>query len=76
MNWFILGILVYILIGLILIILSMRGMKVTADFGEWLIILFLWPLTIRLFIFLLMTQSTLKNLERINKNGSISIPKN
>lgn len=67
MNWFLLGILIYILTGTILIMLSMRGMKVTASVSEWLAILFFWPLMLQLFAHLAMVQSMIRSFETAAK---------
>ncbi len=57
MSWIILALLVYVLIGALLIRRSMKDLLVTARVGEWAAMMLLWPLYLRLFIWLAMLNS-------------------
>ena len=63
MNWILFALLIYILIGSILVVRTMRGLDVQASPGEWMVILFLWPLSLRFFAQLAMMQAMIQNLE-------------
>jgi hypothetical protein len=65
MSWFLLGSLVYSLVGTILVVRFMRGMVVKASISEWLAIILLWPLAIRFFAHLSMVQCMIRDLERL-----------
>jgi hypothetical protein len=68
MDWLLLGILIYTLAGAIIAVLSMRGMIVKASIGEWLTILFLWPLMLHFFAHLAMMQSMIRNIGKLSEN--------
>jgi hypothetical protein len=63
MNWIFFALLIYTFIGSLLIVRTMRGLNVQASPGEWIVILFLWPICLRFFAQLSMVQAMIKELE-------------
>jgi hypothetical protein len=68
MNWILLGIFIYTLIGSLLASLNMRGLHVQAKAGEWLILIFLWPFSLKFYAQLAIVQSMIQNLEQLEEN--------
>ena len=64
MNWILLALLIYTLCGALLIARTMRGMQVSASAGEWVTLIFLWPLMLRFFVHLAAIQSRIAEMEK------------
>ena len=60
--------LVYLLTGSLLISRNMRGFDVNASLTEWVILIFLWPFSLRLFALLSIMQNTVSNLKDLSKD--------
>lgn len=63
MIWFILGLLVYIQIGAVLVAWSFSGVTVDANRAEMLSLVFLWPLAIPYFRFVLRARRMMRAIE-------------
>jgi len=63
MTWILLALLVYALYGAFLVARTMRGMQVSAGVDEWIVLILLWPLMVRLFVQLAMLQTRIRQLE-------------
>jgi len=68
MNWIILTLLVYALIGALLIMRCMGDMIVTATLGEWMLMILLWPCYLQFFAHLEKLQSSIKAVEIWSSN--------
>ena len=68
MNWIILTLLVYALIGALLITNCMGDMIVTATLGGWMLMLLLWPCYLQFFAHLEKLQSNIKAVEIYSSN--------
>lgn len=65
MGWFLLGILMYTLIGATLVMHTLKGMKVEASVYEWLIIILFWPLMLKYFMHWSMVQAMTRHIETL-----------
>ena len=63
MNWIILTLLVYALIGALLITNCMGDLIVTATLGGWMLMLLLWPCYLQFFAHMEKLQSSVKAVE-------------
>ena len=68
MNWIILTLLVYALIGALLIMNCMGDLIVTATLGGWMMMLLLWPCYLQFFAYLEKLQSSIKAVEIYSSN--------
>ncbi len=68
MNWIILTLLVYTLIGALLIMRCMGGMTVAATLTEWMVLILLWPCYLQFFAHLEKLQSSIKAIEIWSSN--------
>ena len=68
MNWIILTLLVYALIGALLIMNCMGDMIVTATLGGWMMMLLLWPCYLQFFAHMEKLQSSIKAVEIYSSN--------
>ena len=68
MNWIILTLLVYALIGAWLVMHCMGDMIVTATLGGWMMMLLLWPCYLQFFAHLEKLQSSIKAVEICSSN--------
>ena len=65
MNWVLLILFIYVLIGTVLASWNMRGLHVQANFVEWIVLILLWPLALRFYAQLAMLQSMIRKLENL-----------
>jgi hypothetical protein len=65
MSWLLLGILIYIFVGAVLVMRSMRGLDVSASPREWLTFIIMWPFVLKIFAHLVMTQAMIKATETL-----------
>jgi hypothetical protein len=56
-------ILLYVLIGALLVERTTRGAEIHATFAEWVVILLLWPLCLKFFVYLGFMQSQFEAIE-------------
>jgi hypothetical protein len=68
MNWIILTLLVYALIGASLVTHSMGKMTVAATLSEWMVMILLWPCYLQFFAHLEKLQSSIKAIEIWSSN--------
>ena len=68
MNWIVLTLLVYALIGALLITNCMGDMIVTATLGGWMLMLLLWPCYLQFFAHLEKLQSSTNAIEIWSSN--------
>jgi len=68
MNWIILTLLVYALIGAWLVMHCMGDMTVAATLGEWLMMILLWPCYLQFFAHLEKLQSITNAVEFWSSN--------
>ncbi len=68
MNWIILTLLVYALIGALLITRCMGGMTVAATLSEWMVLILLWPCYLQFFAHLEKLQSSIKAIQIWSSN--------
>ena len=68
MNWILLILFIHTLIGSVLASHNMRGLHVQANLGEWIVLILLWPLSLRIYAQMAMVQSMIQNLEHWSDN--------
>ena len=67
MNWILLGLFIYTLIGSVLASRNMRGLHVQANLVEWFILIILWPFSLKFYVQLAIVQSMIQNLEHLEE---------
>ena len=68
MNWIILTLLVYTLIGALLVMHCMGDMIVSATLTEWMVMILLWPCYLQFFTYLEKLQSSVNAIEIWSSN--------
>jgi hypothetical protein len=68
MNWILLILFIYTLTGSVLASRNMRGLHVQANLSEWVVLILLWPLSLKIYAQLAMVQSMIRDLEHWSDN--------
>jgi hypothetical protein len=68
MIWILLILFIYTLTGSVLASRNMRGLHVQANLGEWVVLILLWPLSLKIYAQLAMVQSMIRDLEHWSDN--------
>ena len=68
MNWIILALLVYALIGALLVMRCMGNMHIAATLSEWMVMILLWPCYLQFFALLEKMQNSIKAIEIWSSN--------
>ena len=63
MNWVLLVLFFYTLIGSILASRTIRGLHVQAKLFEWIVLIFFWPFSLRFYAQMAIIQSMIQNME-------------
>jgi hypothetical protein len=64
MSWyFLVGFLLYVMVGAVLVQRTMRGAEIQATFIEWVGLILLWPLCLKIFLHMSLMQSQFEAIE-------------
>lgn len=74
MSWFFLvGLLLYVMVGAVLVQRTMRGAEIQATFIEWVNLILLWPLCLKIFIHMSLMQSQFEAIKVRAKEDKLKV---